>query len=209
MKNIDQDSLKENGFQILENLLSLSTITSFQNISNQFKEQPVSIRKNVFGSSEKIRHYFKAIESTLNSRGFNCKMTPYCFYLEKTEKKNWPLQFHQDTNLPSYLNLNAKEIEAWLKNGFWVRVNLDRNDKNTGAIKVIPKSHLNGKNSTFDKKMSVFIDANQGDIVLFKPLLYHGSDRMTKKWERRVFQCFFLEVSNLNLESFSSTELLK
>jgi ectoine hydroxylase-related dioxygenase (phytanoyl-CoA dioxygenase family) len=193
MKNLNLNSLKENGFQTIQNLIELPIINDLKILSQFFKEKTTKIRKNVFENSSKVKTHFADIEKTLNSIGLNCKMTPYCFFLEKTDDKNWPLQFHQDTNFPAYLNLNSKEIAIWLKKGFWVRLNLDSNDKSTGAIKVIPKSHLNGKDSSFEKYKSIHLNVNEGDIILFKPLLYHGSDKMTKSWERRIFQCLFLE----------------
>ncbi|MBL4651006.1 MAG: hypothetical protein JKY03_14845, partial [Aureispira sp.] len=52
--------------------------------------------------------------------------------------------------------------------------------------------HLKGKNTTFNKKNVVFLEAQESDVVLFSPLLYHGSDRMQRASTRRIFQCFFL-----------------
>lgn len=106
------------------------------------------------------------------------------------------MQFHQDTNLPKYLNLEAAQQAQWLNNGFWVRINLDANDQYTGALKVIPKSHLKGKHSSFDKEDALFLEVQESAIVLFSPLLYHGSDRMQRASARRIFQCFFLLQEN-------------
>lgn len=189
---ISPEHLLKEGFQIIPNLATEAHIESLKTLSQKFKNKPTEIRKNVFDKCDESYTVFKAIEDLLNKQVLACQMTSYCFFLEKTTDKNWPLLFHQDINLPQYLNLSDDEVNHWLTNGFWVRINLDANDKDTGAIKVIPRSHTNGKNSVFDKSEAVFLNVNEGDIVLFHPLLYHGSNKMKKPWERRVFQCFFL-----------------
>ena len=196
MRNKTKDLLTENGYQIIQNVTTPSIIKSLKRLSGKFKNESTEIRKNVFDKCDETLALFKEIESLLKSYTPNCIMTPYCFYLEKTDAKNWPLKFHQDVNFSNYLSLTKREIDSWLKKGFWVRVNLDANDQNTGAIKVIPKSHINGKNTAFDKKEAISLNVEEGDIVLFHPLLYHGSDKMTKVWERKIFQCIFLQKAN-------------
>ena len=155
---ISPDNLIEDGFQIISNLIPDVHIEALKILSQKFKNKPTEIRKNVFDKCDESYAIFKAIESILNQQVLACQMTSYCFFLEKTTDKNWPLLLHQDINLPQYLNLSNDEVNYWLTHGFWVRVNLDANDKDTGAIKVIPQSHTKGKNSSFDKSEAVFFN---------------------------------------------------
>lgn len=182
--------LDKNGYQLLPHFISIDTLKVLQENSLPFEGKT---SKNVFQSCASTQAIFQQIETSLNQKGLPCSITNYCFYLSKSTTQNWPLQFHQDTNLPNYLNLNFEQQEYWLKHSFWVRVNLDANDQDTGALKVIPKSHLKGKHHAFDKTKAIFIEAEAQDIVLFSPLLYHGSNRMKRVATRRVFQCFFLQ----------------
>lgn len=186
------DTLKGKGYHILPDFISTKHLKTLQQNSLKFEGTRAEIRKNVFQTCSSTHSIFKQIETCFKNQGFDCSMSNYCFYLSKSEEENWPLQFHQDTNLPKYLNLEKTQEEEWLKNGFWIRINLDDNDRQTGALKVIPKSHLKGKHSTFNKKNVVFLETQESDVVLFHPLLYHGSDRMQRISTRRVFQCFFL-----------------
>jgi ectoine hydroxylase-related dioxygenase (phytanoyl-CoA dioxygenase family) len=185
--------LKQDGFQILRHIISKTTLLELQTNALKFEGTPAVLRKDVFQTCTATQAIFKEIETYFSSEGFPCLMTNYCFYLSKSEEENWPLQFHQDTNLPNYLNLEATQQEQWLQDGFWVRINLDANDQHTGALKVVPKSHLKGKHSSFAKEEAIFLDVKESDVVLFSPLLYHGSDRMQRASTRRVFQCFFLK----------------
>jgi len=185
-------TLKKHGYQVLPHLISNRTLKTLQKNTLKFEGTKTEIRKNVFQTCSSTQATFKQLEAYFKTQGLPCSMTNYCFYLSKSEQENWPLQFHQDTNLPGYLNLKEVLQEQWLNNGFWVRINLDANDQYTGALKVIPKSHLKGKHSAFDKEKAIFLEVQESDVVLFSPLLYHGSDRMQKASMRRVFQCFFL-----------------
>ena len=180
------------GYCILSKILNQSDLEILINASTNFSSAAVEVRKNVFVNSTSVKEIFSSVKDQLESIIGACIMTDYCFYLEKTTDKNWPLKLHQDINLPSYLNLTQAEEDHWLKNGFWVRINLDANNAQTGALKVIPQSHLKGKHSPFNPNDAVFIEVNAGDIVLFHPLLYHSSDKMKVAGQRRVFQCFFL-----------------
>lgn len=186
------DTLKETGYQILPHFIPKKHLKTLQQNALKFEGTKPEFRKNVFQACPSTHSIFKQIETYFKNQGFNCSMSNYCFYLSKSEQENWPLQFHQDTNLPKYLNLEKKQEEEWLENGFWVRINLDDNDQQTGALKVIPKSHLKGKHSPFNKENTVFLEVEKSDVVLFTPLLYHGSDRMQRASTRRIFQCFFL-----------------
>lgn len=184
--------LNQKGYCVISNLLKASDLEALISASENFSKVSVDIRKNVFEHSVSIKEIFSSVRDKLDIVIGGCIMTDYCFYLEKTTNKNWPLKLHQDFNFPDYLNLSKEEEEHWLTNGFWVRVNLDANNRDTGALKVIPQSHLKGRHSSFNPEDAIFVEVEAGDIVLFKPLLYHSSDKMKVVGQRRVFQCFFL-----------------
>ncbi len=108
--------------------------------------------------------------------------------IEKTDEKNWPLMYHADKNLPDFLNVKEEDKEEYLKKAVMFRVTLDSSDKETGTLKVIRGSHI-GKEGE-----ELFIDTKAGELILFKPLLQHASNRMTKPHTRRVFQAFCIEL---------------
>lgn len=186
--------LSEVGYCLLPSPYSDSTLQQLGNWSSKFQHASTAVRKNVFRHCTAIKTIFEDWEKRLCEAGLSCQRTNYCFYLSKTPANNWPLGFHQDTNFPDYLALSPKEKTRWLEKGFWVRLNLDYNDAYTGALKVIPASHQAGQTLLVDKEKTYFVTAKAGDVILFHPLLQHGSEKLYHPWQRRVLQCFFLRT---------------
>jgi len=145
-------------------------------------------RKNIFNNFPLIKQLF---EQATKKSHFNLELTDYCFYIEKnTNDRNWPLLFHKDINLPDYMDIADNNKMDFLENAIMFRLTLDTSDKDTGAIKVIPKSHLNDES----KEKEVFVDTKEGEVIFFKPLLLHGSNKMKRPHTRRVFQALCIEV---------------
>ena len=142
-------------------------------------------RKMIFKHFPRVKELF---EKAIKSEGLNLKLTDYCFYIEKTDEKNWPLMYHADSNLPDFLNIKEEDKEQYLKSAVMFRLTLDSSDKDTGALKVIRGSHI-GKGSE-----EVFVNTKAGELILFKPLLQHASNKMTKSHTRRVFQALCIEL---------------
>ena len=149
-------------------------------------------RKNIFYHFPLVKQYF---EQAIEKSPFNLELTDYCFYIEKnTNDRNWPLLFHKDINLPDYMNIPEDRKMAFLENAVMFRLTLDTSDKDTGALKVIPKSHL-GEASIKDE---VFVDTKEGEVIFFKPLLSHGSNKMKRSHTRRVFQALCINKSSIS-----------
>ena len=137
-------------------------------------------RKDIFIQFPRVKELF---ENAILKSELKLVLTRYCFFIEKNSSRNWPLLFHRDINLPEYMNISTKDKDHFLKNAVMFRLTLDTSDKETGAIKVIPMSHIE-KTS----KEEVFVDTQEGEVILFKPLLLHGSNKMKRPHQRRVFQ---------------------
>ena len=143
-------------------------------------------RKNIFQEFPEVRSLFqRAIENS----ELSLELTDYCFFIEKTNEKNWPLLLHRDINLPEYLNISDEEKNSFLKRSVMFRLTLDYTDKDTGALKVIAGSHINKENE------EEFINTEEGEVIFFKPLLLHGSNKMKKTHTRRVFQALCIETN--------------
>ena len=163
-------------------------IRKFETIAEKASALSTDERKNIFHHFPLVKERF---ERAIKESPFQLKLTDYCFYIEKnTYDRNWPLLFHKDINLPDYMNISNETKMDFLKNAIMFRLTLDTSDKDTGAIKVIPKSHLD-ELKTEDK---VFIDTKEGEVIFFKPLLLHGSNKIKRPHTRRVFQALCVEV---------------
>jgi len=163
-------------------------IREFETIAQEASELTTDERKNIFHHFPGIKKLF---ERAIRESPFQLKLTDYCFYIEKnTTDRNWPLLFHRDINLPDYMKISNETKMDFLKNAVIFRLTLDTSDKDTGAIKVIPKSHLD-ELKTEDE---VFVDTKEGEVIFFKPLLLHGSNKMKRPHTRRVFQALCVEI---------------
>jgi len=157
-----------------------------------FKEQFTSFFKQNFGEN-----YFliKAI------------------YFDKPPTANWIVPWHQDLTIVTNQKASHLGYTKWrLKNGvhyvhppieileniITIRIHLDNCTKANGALKVIPKSHLNGigKKLDFTQEKSVICEVKRGGVLLMKPLLYHASKRTTNNLNRRGIH---LEFANKEL----------
>lgn len=136
-------------------------------------------------------------------------------YFDKPSESNWFVAYHQDLSisvdkrekLENYSNWTFKKgqygvqppIEI-LEDTVTIRIHLDKTDKNNGALKVIPKSHLRGILRTDSKDWNLeneFIcDVEKGGAMLMKPLTLHASNRTTNGRKRRVIH---LEFNKHNL----------
>ena len=155
-----------------------SELKILDSLSDDVKNLELHERKNIFSINSNLR---QIVDEKLNDINPNYQSTNYCFYIEKNLKNNWPLALHQDLNFPEYLDhRNPKYL---VEHGFWFRINLDESDKESGALKVVPKSHI-----TSSKEDPIFLENKRGELILFQPLLFHGSNKMKSDKKRRIFQ---------------------
>ena len=166
-------------------------LKEFETIAKKASALATEERKNIFHHFPLVKELF---ERVIKESPFQLQLTDYCFYIEKnTHDRNWPLLFHKDINLPDYMNISDETKMDFLKNAIMFRFTLDTSDKDTGAIKVIPKSHLD-ELKTEDEVDEVFVDTKEGEVIFFKPLLLHGSNKMKRSHKRRVFQALCTEA---------------
>ena len=212
--------LEENGYSILSGLYSdnevskiLACIESAEQDGNSFMKT-----KDLFA----IRQLIKNIPE-LSNLLFNTKLITLlsdlseseyfltkAIYFDKPSESNWFVAYHQDLSisvdkkaeLENYSNWTSKKgqygvqppIEI-LQDTITIRVHLDKTDKNNGALKVIPQSHLRGiirADSTDWKIENEYVCAvEKGGAMLMKPLTLHASNRTTNRKKRRVIHLEF------------------
>lgn len=217
--------LEENGFSILSNLYSdnevsqmLACIENSEQDRNSFMKT-----KDLFA----IRQLIKNVPE-LSDLLFNKKLTELltelseskyfltkAIYFDKPIESNWFVAYHQDLSisvdkksiLEDYSNWTFKKGQYGvqppiqiLEDTITIRVHLDKTDKNNGALKVIPKSHLNGIVRTDSKSWNIenefTCEVEKGGGMLMKPLTLHASNRTTNGKKRRVIH---LEFNKHNL----------
>ena len=217
--------LEENGYSVLSDLYSeneisqiLACIENAEQGGNSFMKT-----KDLFA----IRQLIKNVPE-LTDLLFNEKLTELisdlseteyfltkAIYFDKPSESNWFVAYHQDLSisvdqkaeLDSYTNWTYKKgqfgvqppVEI-LADTITIRIHLDKTDKNNGALKVIPKSHLNGiirvTSSDWNTQNEFICEVDKGGVMLMKPLTLHASNRTTNGRKRRVIH---LEFNKHNL----------
>ncbi len=207
--------LEENGYSILTDLYSENEMSQILACIENSKQdgKTVSKTKDLFAIRQLINNV-----PDLNSLLFNKKLMDLlsdltedeyfltkAIYFDKPSESNWFVAYHQDlsisvkerANLESYVNWTFKKGQHGvqppiqiLKDTITIRIHLDDTDKNNGALKVIPKSHLNGIVRTDSKDWNieneVVCEVSKGGVMLMKPLTLHASNRTTNGKKRRV-----------------------
>jgi ectoine hydroxylase-related dioxygenase (phytanoyl-CoA dioxygenase family) len=186
LNQLDQTGYATNLFPF-----NASELAKMEEYADAIRNLSIDKRKNIFSIYPDLQDQ---INTKLNDLQLSFKSSNYCFYIEKNFEKNWPLALHQDVNFPEYIKDENTDLDKWKQDGFWFRINLDASTQETGALKVVPASHIGGKNKANTE--TVFLDNQAGEVTLFKPLLYHGSNKMIQKSRRRVLQAFCIPIAS-------------
>lgn len=135
-------------------------------------------------------------------------------YFDKPEDANWFVAYHQDLMITVADKAEMADYGPWsnktgqytvqppvalLKQIYTLRIHLDDTDAKSGALKVIPGSHLQGIsrpelidwNTTKEEECCV----PAGGAMLMKPLLLHSSARSTGQKRRRVIHIEFCNAT--------------
>jgi hypothetical protein len=127
---------------------------------------------------------------------------------DKTAEANWALGWHQDTTVAVRERRDVAGFGPWTVKGgvphavapadllarmVTLRVHLDECGAEAGPLRVKPGSHLHGRLTNDDLERwagadAVECTASRGDVLVFSPLLLHGSASSTGAAHRRVLQ---------------------
>ena len=217
--------LTENGFTTVDNIYSDKEIEQILLTIDQADTTKVTFRKSA--DLYAIRQFLKEIPETTNLIfNNNLKYIVKHFfgdnyfvvksiYFDKPETSNWYVSYHQDLTISVDKKVELENFGPWttkqnqfavlppidiLENIYTIRIHLDDTDKNNGALRVIPKSHLKKiyRPETIDwtTETETTCNINKGGIMIMKPLILHSSSRTTNNKKRRVIH---IEFSNKEL----------
>lgn len=222
---LHQTALSENGFTIIPSIYTdeeiekiLATIDLADKTKDTFRKSAdlFAIRQFLKEIPEVTRLVFnqnlqRVISHLFGEDYFVVKS----IYFDKPETSNWYVSYHQDLTISVDQKIEIENYGPWttkqnqfavqppidiLENIFTVRIHLDDTDENNGALKVIPKSHLQKiyRPETIDWSVETETTCivPKGGIMIMKPLLLHSSSRTTNHQKRRVIH---IEFSNREL----------
>ena len=217
---INKTELLENGYSILTNIYSkteankiLACIECIEKKGSYFSQTKglFAIRQliNVIPNLKDLifnQNLTEIVSNLFNSKSFLTK----AIYFDKPSESNWFVAYHQDLTISVDKKVDVKNYINWtfkkgqfgvqppikiLQSTITVRIHLDKTDKNNGALKIIPKSHLKGiyrtQSINWEKEKEHICEVEKGGVMLMKPLTLHASNRTTNQKQRRVIHLEF------------------
>jgi hypothetical protein len=138
-------------------------------------------------------------------------------FFDKTAEVNWKVTWHQDLTIaiadrpadftdPTYgpwsIKAGIPHVQppiAILAQLLTVRLHLDAADARNGALNVLPGSHRSGRLSgdeiqAWRSQEAVCCVADQGDLLLMRPLLLHASGTASHPSHRRVIHIEYAAI---------------
>lgn len=130
-----------------------------------------------------------------------------CTYFEKSRERNWLVAMHQDLSIPVAARVEHPALQGWsvkegqlfvqaplevLENTVAVRLHLDACTLADGPLRVIPASHRQGRipldvaARMRQTQADVPCPADQGSVLIMRPLLLHASSKASGTGLRRV-----------------------
>lgn len=223
MNNIYQD-LQDNGFSIIPDVFDSKEIQNIVEIIEKEKKDNPNFRNHqeLFAIRTFLREIpalqkivlNDTIRNLLNHFGKNYQLIK-SIYFDKPPKANWLVAWHQDLTisikeklemqgfknwLPKSTYFSVEPPQPYLDNIITFRIHLDDCTQENGALRVLPQTHQKIQKQN-DLPHKIFdsvqtCEAQKGDILAMKPLIWHSSRRTENDAKRRIIH---LEFSNLDL----------
>lgn len=135
-----------------------------------------------------------------------------CTLFDKSPDKNWLVALHQDLSIPVSSRVDSPECSGWsekegrlyvqppvsvLERLVVVRLHIDDCPAESGALRVVPQSHMQGRVDASQADAlrqlhgETVVPVAQGGVLVMRPLLLHASSKVTSATPRRVLHFLF------------------
>jgi ectoine hydroxylase-related dioxygenase (phytanoyl-CoA dioxygenase family) len=220
-----REQIAKNGYTVIDDVFTPNEVAAIIDAIRSADKFKITFRQSedIFA----IRQFLKELPE-IESVIFNDKLKQLLvilfgsnyfvsksIYFDKPQKSNWFVAWHQDLTISVKEKAEVAGYGPWtvkqaqfavqpplhiLKDNFTVRIHLDDTDDKNGALKVIPRSHLDGivriEDIDWDKAEADVPPVKAGGVMIMKPLLYHASGKTVNEKQRRVIH---VEFSRLEL----------
>jgi hypothetical protein len=135
-----------------------------------------------------------------------------CTLFDESPTKNWLVALHQDLSIPVRSRVDDPQCSGWsekegqvyvqppvsvLEQLVAVRVHLDDCSAESGALRVVPGSHREGRIAR-DRAEALRVERGEtvvpvlrGGVLVMRPLILHASSKATSLVARRVLHFVF------------------
>ena len=124
-----------------------------------------------------------------------------CNYFYKDELSNWSVTLHRDLSIPIKARIESERWSGWsekegvlyvqppknvLESLIAVRLHLEDNNSENGALELVPGSH----NKEVNRNNRILVEVDKGGVLLMRPLILHASTKV-KSGSRRVLHFIY------------------
>jgi hypothetical protein len=212
--------LDENGFSVLSNMYSDSEINQILDCIKHSEQGGDSFMrtKDLFAIRQLVNNipelgdilFNRKMRDLISDLSESHYFLTKAIYFDKPSESNWFVAYHQDLSISVDKKADVKNYTNWtykkgqygvqppievLNDGLTIRIHFDKTDKNNGALKVIPHSHLNGiirvDSVSLNTENETICEVEKGGAMLMRPLTLHASNRTTNGKSRRVIHLEF------------------
>jgi ectoine hydroxylase-related dioxygenase (phytanoyl-CoA dioxygenase family) len=210
--------LQENGFAVVENLVSAEELAELVNadirISAAGLRQP---HLNCRAVAELVES--AAVQEVVRSV-LGCARLVRSILFDKTTESNWGVPWHQDLTVAVGERREIPRFVGWsVKDGIYhaqaprevldqmltIRIHLDDCGRENGPLRVLPGTHKHGwldadgiNRAKAEVLEHVCVVGCAGAVVM-RPLLLHASSRATRPGHRRVLHLEFATAEVVQL----------
>lgn len=217
---LTKSEYQHNGFVLLKNIITAEKITQLITELTVFNQSinhyGIRLLMSKIPSIAELANSAPLLTIAQDFLGKNAKPIRSVFF-DKIPQANWNVAWHQDTSIAVSTKTNIADFKLWtekqgvphvqppekyLANILTLRVHLDTTTHENGALRVIAKSHQNGRIKTaniaklIEHNEAISCHANAGDVLLMNPLLLHSSRKAITATHRRIIH---LEYSAMDL----------
>lgn len=192
---------KKNGFILLDEVVSEGVLEDAEARCELELKNVVGTR-NFLGKAW-VREFAESLRFTERIREIvgSAKIPVQCTYFSKSKARNWHVPMHRDTKIPVRRKTDLKGWQDWsvkenhvyvqppvhiLRQLIAVRIGLEDNNSENGALHVIPGSHT-AKLHNGDRYLC---EVSRGGALIMSPLLLHASSKISKG-NRRVLHFLY------------------
>ena len=211
---------QKKGFVLLKNVIQIKQIETLILALNSFddKTKPYGIRDLMrkIPQIAELANSAPLLTVAQNFLGDNARPIRSVFF-DKIPQANWNVAWHQDTSIAVSEQMDLSGFKLWtqkqgvtyvqppekyLENILTLRVHLDDAKTENGVLRVIAKTHQQGRINAaniatlVEQSNPVECIAKKGDILVMNPLLLHSSRKAIRVKHRRIIH---LEYSTMNL----------
>lgn len=199
--NLTKKQFADNGFVVINHVMTTSALKALAQRCELEVTTALGTRNLL--NFEWVKELAQALKKNASVKALlpHDAVAVQCTYFSKDSQTNWSVALHRDLSIPVKKQLHVNGWSAWSKKEgllyvqpprsvlstlLAVRLHLEDNDENNGALELVPGSHRHNQPPV----QRVVGAVKQGGILAMNPLTLHASTKL-KSGKRRVLHFLF------------------